>query len=111
MDTLTGKRMQVVKPGECEGKHFNRIRLHPNRPAPTLCHDFMSWFHAWHWDSPSRPLRTAEWKVLGGFPSWFLFDYDEKIACPLIGNSVTPPVARAIGEHIANLLHGKVVSG
>lgn len=54
----------------------------------------------WRWDEP-RHLTVEEAKVLQGFPPSFLVeDYR------LVGNSVPPPLAEAVGRRVLGLLDG-----
>ena len=48
-----------------------------------------------------RPITIQEAKMLQGFPEWFEVQEAEY---KYIGNSVCPPMAEAIGNHISNLL-------
>lgn len=70
---------------------FNSCRLNPDRPCPT---QIASHLH-WHWLIP-RHLTLQEAGMLQGFPSDFKWiePRDKKA----IGNSVPPPMIRAIAE-------------
>jgi len=48
-----------------------------------------------------RPITIQEAKILQGFPEWFDIQEPEY---KFIGNSVCPPMAEAIGNHLSNLL-------
>jgi DNA (cytosine-5)-methyltransferase 1 len=52
-------------------------------------------------DGQIGELTIEEAKILQGFPEWF--DIQEK-EYKFIGNSVCPPMAEAIGNHLSNLL-------
>lgn len=57
-------------------------------------------YRNWRWDEP-RYLTVEEAKTLQGFPGWFqVGEYR------LVGNSVPPPMAEAVGRHVAGLLKG-----
>lgn len=47
-------------------------------------------------------LTTSEMAIIQGFPSWFVFPCSVSEMQRLIGNSVCPPVAKAIAEAILN---------
>lgn len=47
-----------------------------------------------------RSLEISELATIQGFPPWFIFPCSRTEAQRLIGNSVCPPVAKAIGEAI-----------
>lgn len=73
---------------------FQSPKLDPGKPAPTAIAGHRAW-------SPSEPryITVPEAKVLQGFPEWF----DIEVYWP-IGNSVPPPLAEAVGRHVAGLL-------
>ena len=54
----------------------------------------------WDWLEP-RYLTIEESKTLQGFPEWFQLNENEY---KFIGNSVCPPMAEAVGNHLLNLL-------
>lgn len=56
-------------------------------------------------DNIPRLPTIAEGKILQGFPVWFQFIGTYKEQWARIGNSVPPPMSRAIGYHLAKLLH------
>ena len=75
---------------------FQSVRLDPSRPSPTQTAAHRNW----RWDEP-RYLTLEEAKVLQGFPVSFWIG-----AYRLLGNSVPPPLAEAVGRHVAGLLAG-----
>lgn len=75
---------------------FQSVRLDPAKPSPSQ----IAAHRNWRWDEP-RQLTVEEAKALHGFPPWF--DVGEY---RLVGNSVPPPMAEAVGRHIAALLGG-----
>lgn len=89
-----------------QGKGFNScVKPHPDKPAPTLpktqCgKGFATIMHPTEW----RSLNIEEARILQGFPNWFAFPPDFALAWSLIGNSVAPPMAEAVGRHVASLL-------
>ena len=48
-----------------------------------------------------RYLTIEESKTLQGFPAWFQLNENEY---KFVGNSVCPPMAKAVGEHLLKLL-------
>lgn len=54
-----------------------------------------------------RYLTIEESKILQGFPEWFEIKTNEY---KVIGNSVCPPMAEAIGTHIKSLLDAEVIA-
>jgi DNA (cytosine-5)-methyltransferase 1 len=106
VNTRTASVMLYVKPGGHDPRHHGRVKENWNRPARTLCHDFLGYFHVWHPDA-DRPLTLLEWKRLASYPDDFKFT-DKKNGCARIGNSVPPNLMRAIAEHIKkNILRAK----
>ena len=75
---------------------FHSYRLTPHKMSPTIIKSVKHWY----WREP-RHLTIEECKVLQGFPEWF--DIREK-EYKFLGNSVCPPMARAIGRHLVTLL-------
>jgi len=73
---------------------YQSQKLDPSRPAPTAIASHRAW-------SPTEPrhITIAEAKIIQGFPEWF----DVDVYWP-IGNSVPPPMAEAVGRHVAALL-------
>jgi len=93
-----------VKPGEsmskyASGNYFNTLRIHPNKPCPTIPKTFgEKWgsFFA-HYES-NRSLSINELKRLASFPDDFIFidSFEEQWA--RIGNSVMPLQMKAIAD-------------
>jgi len=77
-----------------EVQSWQSRNLDANRPSAAQIASQVNWH-------PSEPryLTVAEAKVLQGFPSWFEVDEYR-----LIGNSVPPPMAEAVGRHVVALL-------
>lgn len=81
---MTGKR-----------SFFNHVRLHPDRPAPTLtAHSDCQT----HW-STMRKLTFRETKRLGSFPDDYLARSD-KIGKYMIGMSVPPKMAEVVARAV-----------
>lgn len=79
-----------------EVKSWNSRRLAPDRPSSVQ----LAARPKCQFGEP-RYLTVEEAKILQGFPEWFeVEDYY------LVGNSVPPPMAEAIGRHVAKLLKG-----
>ena len=75
---------------------FQSCRLDPNGLSQTM----IKAHRHWDWREP-RYLTIEESKALQGFPEWFDIRENEY---QYIGNSVCPPMAEAIGNHLFNLL-------
>ena len=71
-------------------------------PAPTL--DASARVRIEVMNDEPRPITIEEAKILQGFPEWFQIEKYK-----YIGNSVAPPMAKAVGEHLASLLSEKAV--
>ena len=75
---------------------FHSYRLNPHEISPTMIKSVKHW----DWREP-RHLTIEECKILQGFPEWFeMYENEYKF----LGNSVCPPMAEAIGRHLAALL-------
>ncbi|HNL01771.1 MAG: DNA (cytosine-5-)-methyltransferase [Leptospirales bacterium] len=71
-------------------------------PCPTLTSTPMNWMV--EIDGVARRLTIPEIKIIGGFAESFRLGNNWLLAHRLIGNSVPPPLARAIGEQIKKIL-------
>lgn len=105
---LTGnikKKAAELPEGGQHHKSFNLVRPRANQPCPTL---LAMWGHAVncvvHPTEP-RKFSIAELRRVCGFPDDFVLigSYAEQWA--RLGNSVAPPVARAMAETLANILN------
>lgn len=96
--TMTAQAMLKARQGEQDPKHFSTFRLWADRPANTLCKDFLGYLHYWH-PEKFRPLNLNEWARIGSFPDGFKWT-DKKNGCQRIGNSVPPNLMRAIAEYV-----------
>lgn len=83
------------RPGQYVGGDHYTFKLDSKAPCPTQMRKLM-----FHPDEP-RYITVEEAKILQGFPPWFRVD-DYRI----VGNSVPPPMAEAVGRHVAALLEG-----
>jgi DNA (cytosine-5)-methyltransferase 1 len=84
-------------------------RLDPNGISPTLRAGSDSTHGSYTAPRPIHPfwprcITAREAARLHGFPDWFSFYPLKWHACRQIGNSVCPPVARAVGKEIAWVL-------
>ena len=96
-----------LKPGKRDRKSFHD-RLHPNRPGYTLRAGSGNF-------SPLRPVHYAYDRVitvresarLQGFSDHFIWpDWIPRLQqYRQVGNAVPPPLAKAIGEHLAKFLN------
>ena len=102
------KRFQAVEPGQFETiSKYQRLRL--DSPAPTLragtgrdrgCYQ------------AARPIHPTEPRVIGvreaarlqGFPDWFVFHTTKWHSFRMIGNSVSPPMAKRLVGSCLRLL-------
>lgn len=105
---LTGKTLQVallLRPGDNglpDGTWWSSTRLHPDRPAPTICKQGALYQRYPNWVHPSqtRGLSIGELRRLGAFPDDFQFVGKWVDAWARIGNSVPPPLMAAVARHI-----------
>jgi DNA (cytosine-5)-methyltransferase 1 len=108
LTNLAKQYWPIMRPGESAAKYhpkgllFGLTKLNPERPAPTLIKSAGA-SNLCHWLYP-RYLNCQEAAILQGFPSWFVFPDKVNLWRNLIGNSVCPPMAEAIGNHLSNLL-------
>lgn len=101
-DTLTAREMLSLPQGSYSPRHHSHVKLHYDKPSPTLLKDFLGYFHFWH-PEKHRPLTLLEWKRCASFPDSFEFT-DKKNGCQRIGNSVPPLLSKAIGEHLIKVV-------
>ncbi len=103
---LTLKRWQVLKPGENAYKKYGWFRLG---------------YHKFSWDTeiktvissvsclimhPDKPRRlyVGEAALLAGFPNSFIFTGSRSEQIKLIGNTLPPPMMKALTLHIKNCI-------
>ena len=86
-------------------------RLHPDRPSHALLahagKDLREYVH----QSSDRWITVREAARLQGFPDAFSFPVAQSQALRQLGNSVPPPLARAVAEVAADILGGARRSG
>ncbi len=86
-------------------KHYSLVRLHWNRPAPTVTKDAGNTTAGMVHPTELRKLTIPEVKRIGGYPDWFRLTGTYKEQWAAVGNSVPPPMAEAVGRHIAGLVN------
>lgn len=74
------------------------LKLHPDRPSPTIQGQPGPWVGPFHWES--RRLRVAELKRLMTFPDDYLLCGTRRDQQLQLGNAVPPMLARRIAEQI-----------
>jgi DNA (cytosine-5)-methyltransferase 1 len=86
------------------GKYWSfLLKLSPDKPAPTIQAQPGPYVGPFHWDN--RRLRVGEVKRLFGYPDGFELVGTRASMQAQLGNSVPPPLARAVIE----ALHGRLV--
>jgi DNA (cytosine-5)-methyltransferase 1 len=75
------------------------LKLHPNRPSPTIQGQPGPWVGPFHWDN--RRLRVPEVKRLMTFPDRFRICGSRREAQLQLGNAVPPALGRVVAESIA----------
>lgn len=75
---------------------YNQIRLHPDKPAPTLTREQHCYYH---WDEP-RQLTENEYKAFFSYPLNFKFCGTQRNAKQQMGNSVPPLFMKAMADHV-----------
>jgi DNA (cytosine-5)-methyltransferase 1 len=75
------------------------LKLHPDRPSPTIQGQPGPWVGPFHWDD--RRLRVAELKRLMTFPDDYIVCGNRREQQLQLGNSVPPLLARRIAGQLA----------
>jgi DNA (cytosine-5)-methyltransferase 1 len=75
------------------------LKLHPDRPSPTIQGQPGPWVGPFHWES--RRLRVAELKRLMTFPDKYVVGGSRRDQQLQLGNAVPPLLAQRIAEQIA----------
>lgn len=78
------------------------LKLHPDRPSPTIQGQPGPWVGPFHWDD--RRLRVAELKRLMTFPDDYTVCGTRRDQQLQLGNAVPPLLAQRVGEQIAREL-------
>jgi DNA (cytosine-5)-methyltransferase 1 len=69
-----------------------------NGVSPTLTASFLDVVVFWR--EQLRRLSVTEWERLQGFPDGYTFGFSDRIRKKMLGNSMTVPVIKVIGEQI-----------
>jgi len=78
------------------------LKLHPDRPSPTIQGQPGPWVGPFHWDN--RRLRVAEVKRLMTFPDRFQILGTRREQQLQLGNAVPPDLGKAVASAIADEL-------
>ena len=78
------------------------LKLHPDRPSPTVQGQPGPWVGPFHWES--RRLRVAEVKRLMTFPDDFAVLGSRREQQLQLGNAVPPVLGRVVAAHLADEL-------
>ena len=78
------------------------LKLHPDRPAPTIQGQPGPWVGPFHWDN--RRLRVAELRRLMTFPDSFIICGSRREQQLQLGNAVPPLLAHVVARRIADEL-------
>ena len=84
------------------------LKLHPDRPAPTIQGQPGPWVGPFHWES--RRLRVGEVKRLMTFPDDFVVVGSRREQQLQLGNAVPPRLAEYIARRLADTLADAGVS-
>jgi DNA (cytosine-5)-methyltransferase 1 len=74
------------------------LKLHPDRPSPTIQGQPGPWVGPFHWES--RRLRVAELKRLMSFPDDYLVCGNRRQQQLQLGNAVPPLLGRRVAERV-----------
>jgi DNA (cytosine-5)-methyltransferase 1 len=74
-------------------------KLHRNKPSTTIIAGGGGGTWGYHYEEP-RPLTNRERARLFGYPDDFVFEGSVTEVRKQIGNSVPPPAAKMLGEHL-----------
>lgn len=75
------------------------LKLHPDRPSPTIQGQPGPWVGPFHWES--RRLRVAELKRLMTFPDDYLICGNRREQQLQLGNAVPPLLAERVADRLA----------
>jgi DNA (cytosine-5)-methyltransferase 1 len=105
-----GPEWDSLKPGGKSERYFSLMRSHPDRPAPTLTAAStgpqgqpVGAAAATH-PTQRRKFTRSELRRLSGLPDDFVLPDGWGVAAAAVGNCVPPPVSRAVGAKLAQLL-------
>lgn len=102
LSPLYRRYWEGAKHGEPMGKSFADMKLHPDRPVPTIRRGGKQA----HWSEP-RWLALNEFAKCSSFPSSFKWT-DKHNALQRIGNCVPPKLMYAVSKHIYENILTKV---
>lgn len=102
----TGREWERLKPGQQSDKYFNLVRVHPDKPVPTICssHGSPGIASVTH-PTEKRKFSIAELKRLCGFPDDFILTGSYTQQWERLGRAV-PPVMMS---HVAACIRDKVL--
>jgi DNA (cytosine-5)-methyltransferase 1 len=75
------------------------LKLHPDRPSPTIQGQPGPWVGPFHWDN--RRLRVGELKRLMEFPDEFIVCGSRREQQLQLGNAVPPRLGQVVAHHLA----------
>jgi DNA (cytosine-5)-methyltransferase 1 len=104
----TVNRIARTKPGNPMYASFRqRIRLHPDRPSPTLVSGGIrpQFAHGHPWDA--RGMTIRERARIMGFPDTFVFEGGIVMGRVQTGQAVPPPLAAAVARQLLKVLQPK----
>lgn len=108
-DKRTLERIARTLPGEpLYDKYKQRIRLHPERPSPTIVAGGIRPQFFFAHPTQIRGLTVREQARLQGFPDTFVFLGGIVQGRVLTGNAVPPPLVEALAIAVKNALKGEV---
>lgn len=97
---LTAKRGHPNPQFEWRSRYWSfLLKLHPDRPSPTIQGQPGPWVGPFHWES--RRLRVAELKRLMTFPDGFVVTGNRRQQQLQLGNAVPPLLGRRLATCIA----------
>ena len=97
---LTAKRGHPEPRFQWRSRYWSfLLKLHPDRPSPTIQGQPGPWVGPFHWES--RRLRVAELKRLMTFPDDYLICGNRREQQLQLGNAVPPMLGRVVAEAIA----------
>jgi DNA (cytosine-5)-methyltransferase 1 len=106
----TEKRGHLAPRFEWRSRYWSfLLKLHPDRPSPTIQGQPGPWVGPFHWES--RRLRVAELKRLMTFPDEFFVSGTRRDRQLQLGNAVPPSLARVLGEALARTLEPARATG
>lgn len=101
-----------IRPGQScadvlDGSYFNSSKIHPDRPLPTIvASTFMSGYACLMHPEEKRSITIGEAKRCHGYPDEFILTGKFALKGKQIGNSVPPPLIRAVSSHVLKLIAG-----